>query len=55
MADTLLVRGRLALDDRTFTVLAESWYDAHAAEWKGQFLFVTLDRWLPLPRRLREH
>ncbi len=47
MADTLLVRERLALDDRTFTVLAESWYDADTDEWKGRFLFVPLDRSLP--------
>ena len=47
VADTLLVRERLALGDRTFTVLAESWYDADADEWKGRFLFVPLDHSLP--------
>ena len=47
MTDTLLLRERFALDDRTFTVLAEPWYDATSAEWKGRFLFVPLDRSLP--------
>ena len=47
MTDTLLLRERFALDDRTFTVLAEPWYDAESAEWKGRFLFVPLDRSLP--------
>ena len=47
MSDTLLLRERFALDDRTFTVLAEPWYDAASAEWKGRFLFVPLDRSLP--------
>jgi hypothetical protein len=47
VTDTLLLRERFALDDRTFTVLAEPWYDAASAEWKGRFLFVPLDRSLP--------
>ena len=47
MTDALLLRERFALDDRTFTVLAEPWYDAASAEWKGRFLFVPLDRSLP--------
>jgi hypothetical protein len=47
VTETLLLRERFALDDRTFTVLAEPWYDAESAEWKGRFLFVPLDRSLP--------
>lgn len=40
----IIVRFRYALDDRTFMVLAEPWYDAIAREWKGRLLFVPLDR-----------
>jgi hypothetical protein len=47
VTETLLLRERFALDDRTFTVLAEPWYDAASAEWKGRFLFVPVDRSLP--------
>jgi hypothetical protein len=47
VADTLIIRERLALGDRTFTVLAEPWYDQAADEWRGRFLFVPLDRSLP--------
>jgi hypothetical protein len=47
VTNTLLLRERFALDDRTFTVLAEPWYDAVSAEWKGRFLCVPLDRSLP--------
>jgi hypothetical protein len=47
VTDTFVVREQFALDDRTFTVLAEPWYDAASAEWKGRFLFVPLDRSLP--------
>jgi hypothetical protein len=47
LADTLVVRERLAVGDRTFTVVAEPWYDAAADEWKGRFLFIPLDRSLP--------
>jgi hypothetical protein len=41
--DTLLLRDKLAVDDRTFTVLAEPWYDAEVKEWRGRFLYLALD------------
>lgn len=43
MKDTLLLRQTLAVDDRTFTVLAEPWYDAEAKEWRGRYLYLALD------------
>ncbi|HEX5437899.1 MAG TPA: hypothetical protein VFW98_12115 [Gemmatimonadaceae bacterium] len=42
-----VIRGWLAVDDRTFTVLGEPWYDPPSGEWKGRFLYVPLDRSLP--------
>lgn len=47
MSDTLVVRERFSLDDRTFTVLAEPSYDAASGEWTGRFLYVPLDHSLP--------
>lgn len=47
MSDALVLRPRFALDDRTFTVLAEPWYDAEAEVWNGRLLFIPLDRSLP--------
>ena len=44
MSDKFVLRERLALGDRTFTVLAEPWYDAASDEWKGRYLYVPLDR-----------
>lgn len=49
MSDSLVLRERLALGDRTFTVLAEPWYDAASDEWKGRYLYVPLDRSLAAP------
>jgi hypothetical protein len=49
MSDSVVLRERLALGDRTFTVLAEPWYDAESDEWKGRFLYVPLDRSLETP------
>lgn len=49
MSDSVVLRERLALGDRTFTVLAEPWYDPPSDEWKGRYLFVPLDRSLPSP------
>jgi hypothetical protein len=49
MSDSVVLRERLALGDRTFTVLAEPWYDAASDEWKGRYLYVPLDRSLPSP------
>ena len=40
MSDSVVLRERLALGDRTFTVLAEPWYDAASDEWKGRYLYV---------------
>jgi hypothetical protein len=47
MSDSVVLRERLALGDRTVTVLAEPWYDAASDEWKGRYLYVPLDRALP--------
>ena len=44
-----VLRERLALGDRTFTVLAEPWYDSASDEWKGRYLYVPLDRSLATP------
>jgi hypothetical protein len=49
MTDSLVLRERLALGDRTFTVLAEPWFDAASDEWKGRYLYVPLDRSLAMP------
>src|SRR2546423_1253903 len=49
MSDNVVWRERLALGDRTFTVLAEPWYDAASDEWKGRYLYVPLDRSLATP------
>jgi hypothetical protein len=47
--ETLVLRERFAVDDRTFTVLGEPWFDQGSGEWKGRFLFVPLDHSLPRP------
>lgn len=47
MSETLVLRPRFSLDDRTFTVLAEPWYDAETAAWTGRLLYIPLDRSLP--------
>ena len=44
VSDLLVVRERFALDDRTFTVLAEPWYDGESGQWKGRLLYIPLDR-----------
>ena len=49
MSDSVVLRERLALGDRTFTVLAEPWYNAASDEWKGRYLYVPLDRSLASP------
>jgi hypothetical protein len=36
--DTLLLRDQFSVDDRTFTVLAEPWYDADVKEWRARYL-----------------
>jgi hypothetical protein len=43
----LLVRPTFALDDRTFAVLGEPWFDPESDEWKGRFVFLPLDRSFP--------
>jgi hypothetical protein len=43
----LLLRARFALDDRTFTVLGEPWYDAEAKVWRARLLYLPIDRSLP--------
>ena len=47
MKDTLLLRDQFPVDDRTFTVLAEPWYDAEVKEWRARYLYLPLDRSLP--------
>ncbi|HJR41349.1 MAG TPA: hypothetical protein VJ812_04620 [Gemmatimonadaceae bacterium] len=47
MNDTLLLRDQFSVDDRTFTVLAEPWYDADVKEWRARYLYLPLDRSLP--------
>lgn len=49
VSDSVVLRDRLAVGDRTFTVLAEPWYDAVSDEWKGRYLYVPLDRSLATP------
>lgn len=43
----LLLRERFALDDRTYTVLGEPWYDAEARLWRARLLYLPIDRSLP--------
>lgn len=43
----MVLRRRFAIDDRTFTVLGDAWFDAARGGWTGRFLFVPLDRSLP--------
>ena len=47
MNDTLLLRDQFNVDDRTFTVLAEPWYDAGGKEWRARYLYLPIDRSLP--------
>ncbi len=47
MSESVVLREQLTLGDRTFTVLAEPWYDATSDEWKGRYIYVPLDRSLP--------
>ncbi|MGI8497693.1 MAG: hypothetical protein ACR2OG_08960 [Gemmatimonadaceae bacterium] len=47
MSETVVVRSRFSVDDRTFSVLAEPWFDADSGEWLGRYLYLPLDRSLP--------
>ncbi|MDQ6886462.1 MAG: hypothetical protein M3068_04120 [Gemmatimonadota bacterium] len=47
MSETVIVRARFSVDDRTFSVLAEPWFDDATGEWFGRYLYLPLDRSLP--------
>lgn len=42
-----MLREQFALDDRTFTVLGEPWFDGATRRWRGRYLFLPIDRSLP--------
>jgi hypothetical protein len=44
VTETELLREQMQLAQRAFAVAGEHWFDAGAAEWKGQLLFLALDR-----------
>ena len=43
VSGTLVLRQSFPLDDRTYAVIAEPWYDVEAGDWKGRLLYVPLD------------
>lgn len=47
MSGPLLVRERFAVDDRTFTVLGEPWFDGEAGTWRARLIYLPIDRSLP--------
>ncbi len=47
MTETLVLRERLGVGERTFAVLGEPWFDPKDEEWKGRLLFLPLDRSVP--------
>jgi hypothetical protein len=47
VSGTLVLRESFALDDRTFAVIAEPWYDVEAGDWKGRLLYIPLDHSFP--------
>ncbi len=49
MTAPIVVRDRFPLDDRTFTVLAEPWFDAAAGAWLARLVYLALDRSMPRP------
>lgn len=44
-----IVRKRMVLAQRTFTVLGDAWFDRAVVEWRARVVFVPLDRSLPRP------
>ncbi|HET7585790.1 MAG TPA: hypothetical protein VFK13_12820 [Gemmatimonadaceae bacterium] len=49
MTSPIVLRDRFVLDDRTFTVVAEPWFDAAVGAWLARFVFLALDRSHPRP------
>lgn len=49
MSDVTVVRRRVVLGERTFSVLGDTAFDRRTGEWSARLLFVPLDRSLPRP------
>jgi len=49
VSDVLVVRRRVVLGERTFSVLGDTAFDRRTGEWSARLLFVPLDRSLPRP------
>ncbi len=47
MTETVVLRERFHVADRTFAVLGEPWFDPKDEGWKGRLLFLPLDRSVP--------
>lgn len=43
----LLLRECFALDDRTYAVLGEPWYDRDERMWRARLIYLPIDRSLP--------
>ena len=47
MSDVTVVRRRVVLGERPFSVLGDTAFDRRTGEWSARLLFVPLDRSLP--------
>ena len=47
MSDVVVVRRRVQLRERAFSVLGDTAFDRRTGEWSARLLFVPLDRSLP--------
>lgn len=47
MTDVVVVRRRVVLGERAFSVLGDTAFDRRTGEWSARLLFVPLDRSLP--------
>lgn len=47
MSDVTVVRRRVMLGERAFSVLGDTAFDRRTGEWSARLLFVPLDRSLP--------
>lgn len=47
MSDVVVVRRRVQLGERAFSVLGDTAFDRRTGEWSARLLFVPLDRSLP--------
>jgi hypothetical protein len=47
VSDVMVVRRRIVLGERAFSVLGDTAFDRRTGEWSARLLFVPLDRSLP--------